>query len=271
MDMRTRDERDRLEAAVAEVERIPRTHRFAVPPLVGWVTAATAAGAILIYALLIGGSPGVGDPSESAQAIPPSAASSSSEEGTVVRVGGVLLTYDQPPGRQLRVQAEDRVVGFADGSGDRPAPLSYGYLGQELHPDASGVVIADLTGLGFHADHQPPLADSAAALLENMAELNMGSVSQPSYEVDDVEPTELAGWPAVMARVRAITAYPLFEGPGEGGHPRLNLGSAQRVIVVDVGDAIVLVQIWAFDEGRLAAWLPRAQELLDTFRLQPAD
>ena len=219
--------------------------RSAVP------TMASPALAIIASVLLVGCAP----------ELAPTASPAESQREMTYRAGDVLIQIPDPVGWEVRTDTRERVVGFDDRTSDATAPLGYSGYGVPTATDAHGIVVADLTGVDFHNDRQPPPAHTAAEFLENLASLDMGSASEPSYTVGPIEPTEIGGRPALTAPIEANTGYALFEGAN--GHLALDLSVPHRVIVTDVGDSILLVQIWAKSNVDLAAWLPRAEELLD--------
>ena len=193
--------------------------------------------------------------------VSPAASAEDSVGDATYRAGDVLIGLEQPTGWQVRSDTGERVVGFDDRTSAATGPLGYGWIGARKEEGAHGIVVADLTGIEFHNNEQPPLARTAAEFLDNLASLDMGSAAQPSYTVGAVEATEVGGRPALTANIEANTGYAMFEG--RLGHLALDLSVPQRVIVADIGGSILLVQIWAESEVELAAWLPRAEELLD--------
>jgi hypothetical protein len=187
----------------------------------------------------------------------------------------VSLDYSVPVELDLDMGAAPGVVGFGTPLWWPHRPSGDGAQGNLL--DSHGVLVTDVSLAVRHGSlsEQPRLGTDARTFLRDLdiAFPYQGGVID--FQVDDVAPERLAGLPAWSARVTVPDLSPPMwshidsQLGGERGCA-VEFGLPNRVWVMDVGSSIVLVQAWASDEDALAAWLPDATRLADTFRLRPA-
>ena len=180
-----------------------------------------------------------------------------------VIVGGILLGYEQPTAWRPRMKVTSRVVGFGNGT----QGFLYGHDRHRTH----GVVVADITAATFHqdwGDPRAPAARNAAEFLDNLVAVSLAP-GRHAYEVADGRRTNLGSLRAISARVTADpeTHYAFLE-MDPSSHV-LDLGVSQQLIVADVGDSVLLIQIWA-DDGELERWLPTAEAFVAGMRAAPA-
>jgi hypothetical protein len=196
-------------------------------------------------------------------------------QGSVTLPGtAVSMDYSLPPTLDLATSAGDGAVAFR-----APFALPRSVVGdgqQESIPVSHGIAVVDVTRAVRHGTLilQPRLGTDAETFLRDL------DIAIPypyngvdgviDFEVDDVALTQLAGMPAWTARVSVPELDPPMwshiDTAGRGC--AVEFGVPNRIWVMDVGSSIVLVQAWASDDAELAAWLPDAIRLVDTFRFR---
>lgn len=290
---------DLMDAAVAEIHNAPKPHRFSPIVTFGLGAAVAAAGMLALIVFLPGlrevAIPNATAPPSDSQvpsASPTPAQSTLPQSRYLITLGSVLLGYDDYADWPASTEAREKGIGFEPAWDEEvhccqrvgePPPylgpgLSYGWMGDRWAENGYGVVIADVTGAGYHqkANDRTWHADNAEDFLNDLASLPLVTGGN-AYEVGEIQPAELAGWPALSAHLRTNegNSYPFLEdfAADNSGHlaPTFQDHYVQDLIVADVGDSIVLVQIWAADEQTLAEWLPKARAFLSTMHIQPAN
>ena len=129
-----------------------------------------------------------------------------------------------------------------------------------LTPDdpGRGVVIADVTFFSLH-DKGRTTTSSATEFLEILDRSDLFSVADQ-------------GSVAIGARTARQT---MVDAQGANSHVDLlsaeavEFGRPNRTFVVEVGERVVLIQIWAESEELLSTWMPDALRLVDTMELSP--
>jgi hypothetical protein len=199
-------------------------------------------------------------------------------EGSVTLPGtAVSMDYSLPPILNLATSAGDGAVAFRAPFAFPPPVVGDGE--QESVPASHGIAVVDVTRAVRHGSLilQPRLGTDAETFLRDL------DIAIPypyngvdgviDFEVDEVALTQLAGMPAWTARVSVPDLDPPMwshidnhEGAGRGC--AVEFGMPNRIWVMDVGSSIVLVQVWASDDAELAAWLPDAIRLVDSFRFR---
>jgi len=173
------------------------------------------------------------------------------------------MDYSLPATLDLATPAGDGAVAFR-------APFASPF--QSSH----GIAVVDVTRAIRHGSLivQPRLGTDAETFLRDL------DIAIPypyngvdgviDFEVDDVALTHLAGMPAWTARVSVPELDPPMWSHIDTASRdcAVEFGLPNRIWVMDVGSSIVLVQAWASDDAELAAWLPEATLLVDTFRFR---
>lgn len=187
-----------------------------------------------------------------------------------ITIPGTQVTVHMPAVQGLMSSGQasvDGMIGFADG-----APgLSYGLepdpSGVSVSSRARGIVVAEVTQAISHAP-----ATGGIRVGTDPATFVAGLRDTIGLAVLDPIPVSVDGHPAIRAMVSSDglrTGTPPrwthIDRPGLGCVVDFTLPS--RVTVVDVGGALVLVQVWAANERELRAWLPTADALLESLRL----
>lgn len=169
------------------------------------------------------------------------------------------VSFTEPAGLDVDVDVVDRVAGI----GITVGGLSY-VDHEEQRRDARGIVVADITGATFHMNSQPPPFHDAAGFFASL------EAAGPSHYkiLSGVSSTELSGRKAFVADV--VGRGWAFLEMGGSSHV-VDLSMPQRLIASDVGDRVVLVQIWAGRFEELDEWLPKANEILATMRIHAVE
>jgi hypothetical protein len=126
-----------------------------------------------------------------------------------------------------------------------------------LPAGARGVKITDVAGAVAHYSNNRPLGLDAASFLAALG-------THPALGVDlgQTVSMRLGSLNALTADLRSAAPDAHLDNDGV----MIDLWPPSRLIVSDVGDAIVLIQIWAATPEALAQWLPNASRLVDTIR-----
>jgi hypothetical protein len=181
--------------------------------------------------------------------------------------------YRVPAGVGLNIETLPSVVGFAVGADG----LGYGRrsdgTGSIFVDNARGIVLADITGVILWGEHDRPAPRNAAEFLDRMT---------LRYRLSETSAGQLAGFPAL---VTDVTSTPPFAQLEWGDHETngVFLRPSNRLVVTDIGDRMLLAQIWVAQpsrpvlpiaelEQRLATWLPVATEFIESLTLaQPSE
>jgi len=131
--------------------------------------------------------------------------------------------------------------------------------GDQIPPGARGVKIANVAGATAHYSNDRPMGVDAASFLNGLA-------THPvlALDVGVVTTTRIGTHPALTADIRSTDSQAHLDKGGV----MIDLWPPSRLLVTDVGDAIVLVQVWAVTEADLANWLPDAERLLSSIELR---
>ena len=180
---------------------------------------------------------------------------------------GLSVFRTNPSGPSLRVEyavpieldllVDDDPVSLSFTFGERP----YGYAsGGGSRPEGHGVRIIDASTVRPHFNNDQPLGEDAAAFMDGLRTNRvLGEVIGP------IRATTLGGRPALRAD---LLPQPDRVHMDTSNGIEVNLWPPSRLIVVDVGSAIVLVQIWADSEEALASWLDQSAPLIDSLRME---
>lgn len=174
-----------------------------------------------------------------------------------------VWAWQMPNANELRFEYhEPENVDFDVHAG--PSAVGFESLGR-------GVVIADITAttlFGGTGPDMPPdgrAADFVDSLLAHQFQL-----------AEPLTATEFAGSPALAFDIVDSPPYAWIEWGDD--RDDLSLAKPSRLIVADVGARVVVAQIWVDygdtlgdEAARLAAWLPTANEFIDSMRLVDAD
>ena len=156
-------------------------------------------------------------------------------------------------------------------------------VGDMLSFDAGrgrGVLVVDMTDAIRHGSlvEQPPLGTTARTFLEELEKRFPYQGEVIDFDVKDLTATTLGGrpaWSAVVTLGAEHSTFTHIDGFLSNGTMRtrtcaMEFGMPNQVIVVDVGTAILAVQMWAGAESELAAWLPEARRVADALTIVEA-
>ena len=179
----------------------------------------------------------------------------------------ITFTYELPAELGLRPREFGfvGVVGFVSTTLPVPSfPPADAVI--EAFLEERGIAVADVTGNVEHGNYEPHPAFGKSA-----AEFLTGLDASDYFVVEDRERASIGDVPGWSARVTTEGEGPthIDTGPGGGREGSVELGVPNVIFVADVGDAIVLVEIWAKTPEELADWLPRALPFVDSIRFEP--
>jgi hypothetical protein len=252
------------------------------------LAAAAVLAAAATLALVVGGPVWFApDPGPTATpAASPSAAASAAALASPPTIASAVDCFplrDQPPGGMpvggatltgLRVAVEYSLPPEA-GVTVAMAGGTLGFAAEGTH----GIVVVDVTEARRHGSliEQPRLGTDARTFLEDLEKRFPYTVGQViDFDVTDLTATTLGGrtaWSAVVTwsaehnswtHIDRATYSPTVSACA------LEFDVPHRLFVVDVGKAVVAVQIWAATEPELTAWLPQAIGLADSLVLSEA-
>lgn len=128
---------------------------------------------------------------------------------------------------------------------------------RSLPPGARGVKLIDVAHATAHYSNDRPLGVDAASFLSGLRD-------HPILDADlgPVAEARLGDTPALAVDVVDTAPDAHLDKDGVV----IALWPPSRLMVADVGDAIVVVQIWAASPEDLTGWMPDAQRLVDSFR-----
>lgn len=187
--------------------------------------------------------------------------------------GSLEVTYTVPEGLDLSVDdalasptqndARRALIGLTEGG---VGAYGWGPLGEsgldDFTPGARGVVIADVTDTKLHGLFGQPLGTDAATFIQVLDDSD-------SWDVRDISETQVDGRPAVEGRlVQTAESWTHLDTVDSEG-TFIDIAHPSQLIVTDVGDALVLIQIWAGTDKELAEWIPTARELVTSIELTP--
>lgn len=186
--------------------------------------------------------------------------------------GSLAITYAVPEGLELSV--DDGYASPAEG--DTPRAIvgftqggvgAYGWgllresVDQEAYtPGARGVVIADVTDMKLHGMRGAELGNDAATFLEVMHDSEW-------WDLRDVSETTVDGRPAFQGRPVMVEVWWTHLDTSESSGTLIELRHPSQVIVTEVGDTLLMIQIWAGTEEQLDAWIPTAMEFVDSIEI----
>lgn len=124
---------------------------------------------------------------------------------------------------------------------------------------ARGIVVADVTdAVVLHGEPESELGDDPMSFLSSLDATTV-------FEARDIEEEWLGELRAVSATVVMEREwYSHLDLAGPSGSGSVDFYHPSRVFVAQVGEALVLVQVWAETEDEMTAWLPTAMEFIDT-------
>lgn len=169
--------------------------------------------------------------------------------------GRVAVGYSLPPETGLTVVMAGGSLGFVAGR-------------------TRGIAVVDVTETRRHGSliQQPPLGTDARTFFEELEKrlpYTRGQVID--FDVLDLTSTTLGGRPAWSGVVTwSEVQWTHIDRATYGSTDSacaLEFDVPHRLFVVDVGPAVVAVQIWAATEPELIAWLPDAIGLAGSLRL----
>ena len=179
-----------------------------------------------------------------------------------IATANIGVEYTVPAGVELMVESFRDAAGFAVGA----EGFSYGFVLNETNTDASfvpgarGVVVADITrGIWQRNGTGAPL-DEPRAVLEGLA--------ADTQATGTIAETDIDGHPALTARLpahRADTYFRIHPSGRSGG--TVYFSHPSSVTLVEVGDLLLLIQVWAGSDAELDAWMPVATTFIDSFRI----
>ena len=191
------------------------------------------------------------------------------ESGPLSISYGVLEGVDLAVDDRHAAGPDDRtpraIVGFtAGGTGLYGFGLGASWEPSEFKEGSRGVVIADVTNTKLHGMEGLPLGSDAASFVQVLTDSQW-------WDVRDVAETSLDGRPAVSGRlVQVISDWWTHLDTVDANGTLIEFMHPSHLIVTDVGDEVVLIQIWAGTEAELDAWMPTAMQFVDTLRFTAA-
>lgn len=166
----------------------------------------------------------------------------------------IRVAYALPPGMDLLVDRKPQYLSFTVGR----RPFGFGIPAPK--PEGHGVRIIDASTVRPHYNNDLPLGEDAAGFMDGLQTHQfLGNVIGP------ISVTTLGDRPALMADL--LPEADLVHMDTSGGL-QVNFTPPGRLIVADVGPAIVLVEIWAHSEEALADWLDESAPLIDSLRIE---
>lgn len=213
-------------------------------------------------------------PSQSAPASPPPA---------IVTGDGCFPLDDQPAGgvpigRAVLLHSRVAVDYSLPSETGLTVMMAGGTLGFTAGP-THGIVVVDVTEAKRHGSliEQPPLGTDARTFLDELEKRIPYTGGQViDFDVTDLTATTLGGrraWSAVVTWSTEHSSWTHIDRATYGATESscaLEFDVPHRLFVVDVGPAVVAVQIWAATASELTAWLPEAVVIADSLRLSEA-
>lgn len=230
-------------------ERRPRRRRW---PLV-LLAAAIAVGGSGAAVLIGGGSPAPDDDPTSV-----------SQERMLSAAGGqIRVEYAVPSDLDLIVTEAATYLAFTGGS-DVAYPLDGETL--SISTGARGVKIVDVTGATAHYSNGRPVGVDAASFLDGLSghpvlDLEVGGTTQVALGARSALAADVRSNDLPSHLARGTQAHL------DQGEIAIDIWVPSRLIVADVGRAIVLIQIWAGSEEELAGWLEESEPFVSSVRL----
>ena len=179
------------------------------------------------------------------------------------------FTYRMPVGLGIvRQDSPEPGLGYVTFTMGGPPPYGLDVESGSVAPTARGIVVADLTDVTFHGSLVVrTLRTSTPAGF--LSDLDAG----PEFAVRSAVPGRLGSLDALVADV-------LLDEPGNWTHLDIHVGamregsidlaSASRLYLAEVGDLLLAVQVWAPTSADLEAWLPVATRIVDSIEfLEP--
>ena len=244
---------------------LPRRTQWRVPPaaLAAAIVAASglAACSSVIPPTSMPSAPAAdGSPAASLVAPPTAEASRAWTFQTTASGPIVHVVYALPPDLELAVGEYGQYFAITSGA------MSGGFKSRGL-AEAAGIRIVDVTTARPHYNGGRPLGDDAASFISGMAT----NPRVPLSSVSPVSRDRLAGMPAWSIDMTGPDGelVHLDAVGGSGGLGlSIDLAAPSRLIAVDIGSVIVLVQVWAGPDRAFKAWVADAQPILDSLRLE---
>jgi hypothetical protein len=185
---------------------------------------------------------------------------------TLVRVERqIRFTYEMPEGLDIILVDEPNNVGRVAFNSARASGWPESAMAT-VEPGAHGVAVADVTGASEHGSAQPhPLFGATAA------EFMSGLDASPYFVVNNLDTASIGGLPVLSGRVTPegewFTHIDIVNPTGKA--TSVEFGTPNMIFVSDVGEAVVLVEIWADTPEAFADWLPRALPFVESIRFVP--
>jgi hypothetical protein len=136
----------------------------------------------------------------------------------------------------------------------------------DVEPGSHGVTVADVTSASEHGSTRVYPRFGATA-----TEFLAGLDASAYFVVQQQAPTNLAGRPGWSARVSTEGEgwkHIDFVRPSGGKGTAISFANPSVIFVTDVGDAVLLVQVWADTAENLEPWLRRAMPFVDSIEFQ---
>ncbi len=173
------------------------------------------------------------------------------------REGPIQVSFALPADLDLGVIDRDTSITFAPMDSPVQDPDS---STSPLPEGARGVRIVDVAGATAHYSNDRPLGTDAASFLTGLRDHQILDA-----DLGPIQEARLGETPALMADVVRIAPDAHLDRDGK----IISLWPASRLVLANVGDAIVLVQIWAASPAELSGWLPQVEALVGSLRLTP--
>ena len=222
------------------------------------------------------------DPSRTPGASPTGASSPSAPASPPAIVGGVgCFPLDDEPaggppiGRAVLLHGRVAVEYSLPAETGLTVVMAGGTLGF-VADRTRGIAVVDVTETRRHGSlvQQPPLGTDARTFLEELEKRFPYTGGQViDFDVNDLTSTVLGGRPAWSAVVTWSAEHDSWTHIDRATYNAtdstcaLEFGVPHRLFVVDVGAAVVAVQIWAATEAELTAWMPQAIGIAGSVRL----
>jgi len=177
------------------------------------------------------------------------------------------FAYSIPDDMRPSARYESReVLALAEG-----ASFPFGWAQDEAgQSGARGVIVVDATDVVTHPCHVPSMSsrvdtgNGPAAFLDDMQAI-------AGLDLEGQVAMSLDGRPAVSAIALGSDCGTADIHLAHSPMSWVRLDIPSRLIVTEVAGSTVLVQAWAGTPGDLDAWLPVAQELIDSIHFAEPD
>jgi hypothetical protein len=178
---------------------------------------------------------------------------------------GVELSVDDRYAGGPDDRTSRAIIGFtAGGTGAYGFGLGESWEPTDFQEGSRGVVIADVTDTKLHGMEGLPLGSDAASFIQVLTDSEW-------WDVRDATETVVDGRPAVSGRlVRVVPDWWTHLDTVDANGTLIEFMHPSHLIVTDVGDRVVLIQVWAGTDAELDAWMPTAMVFVDSLRFNAA-